>query len=146
MPSMLGRFQAANTRHAMSSLDPGGYCAMWTSLMMDVFAYNVAHGAQVDDAKAVGAAIDGIELPKDQGPLWRKLIIDYTFSRLMWAYRLAQHIGSNTTVRIIKRFFIDPYFESANGVNPEAIDNDILEYVKDGTPDLLTRIEESKGN
>lgn len=55
----------------------------------------------------------------------------------MWAHRLAQHTGSKTIARVIKKMYIDPHIES---LSRDHVDEEIQGYVMDRIPDLLIRM------
>ena len=113
-------YQGANAVENKSSIDLGGYCQTWVPFIFEIIANrtlqlktSTTNRAQVASFLDPPAYISN-EVPK----AWRKMIVDYMFTRLAEAYALACHLGHTQLEKVLYDLFISKYMQS--------IDNDVI--------------------
>lgn len=137
-------YQSANSTVKKSSLDPGGYCALWTCLLMEMFAIYVSKGNKIKNISDVEKAITlPVTIPKDGNLLWRKLIIDYTVSRLLAVNMMAHELcKAHCARKDLDDAFMSKYVET---VDNQAIKDELVRYVGENKGNaFLTRLNDVK--
>lgn len=93
-------FQGSNLTYG-SHLDRDGSCTIWRTLIMELLAIGLLKGRKSSNP------LDLIELPgmlpMDDFSLFRKLIIDYTFTRIAHCCSLARFLGYMEYFTIIRQ-------------------------------------------
>ena len=112
-------YQGANAEDK-SSIDLGGYCQTWVPFIFEIIANrtlqletSTTHKAQVASFLDPPAYISN-NVPK----AWRKMIVDYMFTRLTEAYAIACHLGHKQLEKVLYDLFISKYMQS--------IDNEVI--------------------
>lgn len=125
-------------RSTQTSLDPGGYCALWVCLMMEIFANNVTSGMSVNSHDDIlKATLLPVLIDPKRPLLWRKLIVDYTFSRMMTVYQVSEELTEDLcsqgqcTKDAIASAFIKKYVDVIDTTGIKA--------------DLMRRLGDSRG-
>lgn len=90
------RFQAANGRVVYTPLDPTGYCGVWAVLLMELISLrhantklDIFHDSKPQLNWTNLAGLLHLNIPESPIEIWRKLIVDYFFSRLVDTHALA---------------------------------------------------------
>ncbi len=137
-------YQSANSTVKKSSLDPGGYCALWTCLLMEMFAIYVSNGNKIKNIIDVEKAITlPVTIPKDGNLLWRKLIIDYAVSRLLAVNMMAHELcKAHCARKDLDDAFMSKYVET---VDNQAIKEELIRYLGENRGNaFMTRINNVK--
>lgn len=88
-------YQYANAQVPKSSLDLRGYCQTWVALLMEMFARRSRGVGHFISVGILEGLLDLPErLPSKVHVAWRRLALDYLFSRLMDAYAVAIKVNS----------------------------------------------------
>ena len=102
-PNIQGAFQETERHYTRTVLDPNGHCGAWVLFMMEVIANRVLSGIPFNSYPF--ELLDIIDLPcigqltstrKPVSRLWRKLIMDYMFTRLMDMLAIARVMKNNS--------------------------------------------------
>lgn len=117
----LSQFQAANAQVEISSIDPGGYCGVWVLMMMELMAHTFATTYEKDPAKLLF-----IGIPPEPHEVWRKMIIDYFFTRLLDAYACATLLNRTRIQDLVRIHVVDKYTDR---VDTSAILLNIRQYI-----------------
>lgn len=153
-------FQSLEGQFPQSSLDRGGYCAVWVVLMMDMIARKFkAHKTQdttklvvqpmiVPRVNPVFELVYGLFTSKSYkgerwGPVWRKLIIDYMFSRILDVYAIAHAMGRRDLCDKIYELDLKEYIDQGYIYVGNILDN-IMKSNTVNAADFLNRLQNQK--
>lgn len=78
-------FQGSDALMNMSSLDVSGYCGVWTLMMMELLAAGSRHSPM----SAQEILSEAVQFKSASPAIWRKLALDYAFSRIIDLYALS---------------------------------------------------------
>ena len=139
-PEFITKYQAANAYVPVSSLDPLGYCGVWSNFMMEYMAHKVANGFDPNPMKLLE-----IDLPPQPHSIWRKLAMDYFFTRLLDVYALAQILARKDIIDLLQNTVITKYTQK---VYTGRIIQNMRSYVPGFNQDVIPRIkmQASKNN
>lgn len=128
----LFQFQAANQEVTTSSLDPGGYCCVWVLLMIEAMAHKHATTGEQNPSMLLS-----IDIPARPHEVWRKMIIDFFFTRLIDAYVLSGSLNRKYIKNLIKKNVIDIY---AQQVHVDMVLDNIKQYMPRYSPTVFANI------
>ncbi len=117
IPEILrGQIQMIESQAPKASIDAEGYCGAWTLLLMEIVARNVAAGKAFAKSPFDLLTTDIILPSKHVDPrIWRKLVIDYLFSRTVDAYAISRILRKSKTGNVVseymKAFILDRYVQ-----------------------------------
>ncbi len=112
-------YQGANFENK-SSIDLGGYCQTWVPFIFEIIANRTLQLESSNTERAqVASFLDPPAYISNNYPkAWRKMIVDYLFTRLTEAYALACHLGNEQLEKVLYDLFISK--------NMQSIDNDVI--------------------
>lgn len=124
--SAVGKFQSMNSKAPRTALDRPGFCAAWVLMMIEATARHIClHGYTLKSMSA-------FDLPSpfssNNANIWRQLVKDYLFSRLVDAYTVAKHQKNKSinVISILKQLIITKYLTE---VNDSAVMRAIIDYI-----------------
>ncbi len=108
-PSFNTKYQAANSRVPYSHLDPNGYCGVWANLIMEYMILRLITDKGNKKKNHDMAELLRIKLPEHPWHIWRKLVIDYFFTRLLDTYAMAHALKRRDVASMLENHVISKY-------------------------------------
>ncbi len=131
-------YQGANRVVPVTSFDFEGYCQTWVMLMMETIVKGFTRPGPTN-AKGIARML---KLPIKPQPevAWRKLVLDYLFSRLIELYVITRIINLKAVSEILKHDLISKYIDN---VDVGYLAHDIYKQAPD-VNDFSLRIKKQK--
>lgn len=119
---LAGTFHGADAKFPRSSLDYGGYCGLWSLMIMEIIARS-SRGSSKDVSDILAGEITF----KNATPaIWRKIVIDYFFTRILDSYVLASTFYYKPVMLFLEANFTDRYI---NDMNSNDAFKNIISYI-----------------
>ncbi len=126
-PLITGQYQGANVRAPKSSLDYGGYCQTWLSVLMERIAVRTPYFKKTISKKEITDML-WLPIPTDAHTAWRKLVLDYMFTRMVHIYVLSRNLDAPGLASAMEDHIIRNYISS---IDTDAVMSDIRRSVPD---------------
>ena len=105
---LYGKLQGKDALMPKSYLDSGGYCGVWSIMMMEIIAKS-SRDQNNHDSSVSQYLVDAFSFKNASPAIWRKLIIDYFFTRVLDAYAMASTLYYPTATEFFESNYIQKY-------------------------------------
>ncbi len=95
-----GKYQGLNSKAPYATIDRHGFCAFWALLIIESTARHVQTNSQYS-MKTISTFDLSVPFTSGKAVIWRKLVKDYMFSRLVGIYALSKKIGDSNEAKIV---------------------------------------------
>ncbi len=140
VPDILAKTMQGQDRIVpLSSLDTKGYCLIWSMMMIEVIAIYLNMGNTIHSLNELFTGIGLMTfMPMNRPTVWRKLVIDYAYSRLLMAFSATVLFKGQP--HWLFDNFVKPYAANADTIS---IQRDIAGLIGQRKYDMYSQIAHS---
>ena len=95
-----GKYQGINSKAPYLITDRHGFCAFWALLIIETTARHVQTNSRYS-MKTISTFDLYVPFTSGKAVIWRKLVKDYMFSRLVSIYALSKKLGDSDEAKIV---------------------------------------------